>query len=152
MTKDETHTDAVLGAEGGKEDSETTTATVSNGTDAARQTARDEAREAAHLPDEWNKRGDPEASRRRYLLGRYWYSARGFWGKGGDRFAWPLSVGVVALILLALAAQYGVNLWNRVTFDALEKRMPPRFSSMPDCSCRWCSPASVSVSPTSMFA
>jgi vitamin B12/bleomycin/antimicrobial peptide transport system ATP-binding/permease protein len=30
--------------------------------------------------------------------------------------------GVLALILVNLAFQYGINVWNRVIFDALEKR------------------------------
>ena len=93
-----------------------------DGRNVQEQSDRDDAREAAHLPDEWDDHGDPEASRRGYLLRRYWYSARGFWGKSGDPLAWPLSVGVLALILLALGAQYGLNLWNRVTFDALEMK------------------------------
>src|SRR5262249_33619423 len=40
----------------------------------------------------------------------------------GDRLAWLLSGVVLALILLNLAAQYGINVWNRVIFDALEAR------------------------------
>ena len=104
------------------EDARNSAAHEEEGAEAARQTARDAAREAANLPEEVTNLADPEASRRSYLLRRYWYSARGFWGKSGDRLAWLLSAGVVTLILLALAAQYGVNLWNRITFDALEKK------------------------------
>jgi vitamin B12/bleomycin/antimicrobial peptide transport system ATP-binding/permease protein len=90
--------------------------------EAARQSERDLARAAADLPDECDDNGDPEASKRSYLLWRFWYSARGFWGKAGDRLAWALTAGVLTLVLLNLAAQYGVNLWNRVIFDALEKK------------------------------
>jgi len=60
--------------------------------------------------------------RRKYLLRRFWINARRFWGKGGDRAAWPLSLGMLALIVMTLVAQFGLNYWNRVTFDALEKR------------------------------
>lgn len=60
--------------------------------------------------------------RRRYLLRRFWRSAFGFWGGNGDRLAWILSLGLAVLILLIVAAQYGINLWTRAIFDALEKR------------------------------
>ena len=73
-------------------------------------------------PEDWETEDDPEAAKRRYLLGRFWHSARAFWSRGGDRLAWPLTVAVLALILLNLGFQYGINVWNRVIFDALEKR------------------------------
>ncbi|MCD6073361.1 MAG: transporter ATP-binding protein [Rhodospirillales bacterium] len=65
---------------------------------------------------------DPETARRKYLVRRFWFTARLYWGKAGDRLAWPLSAGGLTMILLILSAQYGVNYWNRVTFDALENR------------------------------
>src|SRR5471030_3108380 len=72
---------------------------------------------------------DPELSpeeaeqvRRDYLLTRFWISARGFWGKGGDRLAWALSIGLVILIVTNVGFQYGINVWNRAIFDAIEKR------------------------------
>ena len=65
---------------------------------------------------------DPDKARRRYLLRRFWLSARGFWGRGGDRYAWPLTATLFAVILMIIAAQYGLNRWNRVIFDALEQR------------------------------
>ncbi len=72
---------------------------------------------------------DPELSpeeaeqlRRDYLLTRFWISARGFWGKGGGRLAWTLSVGLIALIVLQITFQYGINVWNRSIFDAIEKK------------------------------
>jgi putative ATP-binding cassette transporter len=73
-------------------------------------------------PDDWDEDDDPEVAKRRYLLQRFWHSARRFWLKGGDRLAWPLSGAVLVLILVNLAFQYGINVWNRVIFDALEKR------------------------------
>jgi putative ATP-binding cassette transporter len=70
---------------------------------------------------------DPESGltdkrRRRLLLRRFWQSAAGFWGADGDRRAWLLSGTILLLVLLSLAASYGMNIWNRAIFDALEKR------------------------------
>src|SRR6195256_6383436 len=68
---------------------------------------------------------DDEASnrlRRRLLLRRFWRSARGFWGSGGDRLAWLLTGTILLTVLLYLAASYGMNVWNRAIFDALERR------------------------------
>jgi vitamin B12/bleomycin/antimicrobial peptide transport system ATP-binding/permease protein len=73
-------------------------------------------------PEDWEGEDDPEAAKRRYLLWRFWHSASAFWSRGGDRLAWPLSAAVLAVILLNLGFQYGINVWNRVIFDALEKR------------------------------
>ena len=68
-------------------------------------------------------RGDTEKLRKKYLLQRFWRTARGFWSHHrGDRLAWFLAVSLVLLILTNLAAQFGINLWNRAIFDALEKR------------------------------
>ena len=60
--------------------------------------------------------------RRRYLLGRFWLSAKGFWGRHGSAWAWPLSFGLLGLIVLNVGVQYGINVWNRYIFDALEKK------------------------------
>ncbi|MGJ4890296.1 ABC transporter ATP-binding protein/permease [Bradyrhizobium sp. HKCCYLRH3099] len=72
---------------------------------------------------------DPELSpeeaeqlRKRYLLTRFWISARGFWGKSGDRLAWMFTIGLLLLIVATVAVQYGINVWNRSIFDAIEKR------------------------------
>jgi vitamin B12/bleomycin/antimicrobial peptide transport system ATP-binding/permease protein len=62
-----------------------------------------------------------EDLRRRMLVGRFWKSARGFWGKRGHRLAWPLSSAILLVVLLNLVTLYGINLWNRGIFDALEK-------------------------------
>ena len=68
-------------------------------------------------------RGDTEKLRKKYLLQRFWRTARGFWNRNrGDRLAWVLLVSLVVLIVANLAAQFGINLWNRAIFDALEKR------------------------------
>src|SRR5262249_10839119 len=64
---------------------------------------------------------EAEAARREYLLTRFWLSARGFWSKNGERLAWPLSVCLVVLIVATVGFQYGINVWNRAIFDAIEK-------------------------------
>jgi putative ATP-binding cassette transporter len=72
---------------------------------------------------------DPELSpeeaeqvRKEYLLTRFWISARGYWGRQGDRLAWPFSIGLLLLIVGTVGFQYGINVWNRAIFDAIEKR------------------------------
>jgi len=65
---------------------------------------------------------EAEQARKDYLLTRFWISARGFWGRNGDRLAWLYSIGLVVLIVLTVAFQYGINVWNRAIFDAIEKR------------------------------
>jgi vitamin B12/bleomycin/antimicrobial peptide transport system ATP-binding/permease protein len=63
-----------------------------------------------------------EQARKDYLLTRFWITARGFWGKNGDRLAWLFSIGLLVLIVAHVGFQYGINLWNRAIFDAIEKR------------------------------
>lgn len=63
-----------------------------------------------------------EQARKDYLLTRFWISARGFWGKSGDRLAWIFSIGLLFLIVTNVGFQYGINVWNRAIFDAIEKR------------------------------
>src|SRR4051794_22174571 len=48
---------------------------------------------------------------RQYLITRFWQAARGFWGKRGRRIAWILSGALLIIILLNIAASYGMNLW-----------------------------------------
>ncbi len=72
--------------------------------------------DAEHISDE-----EREKLRSKYLLHRFWQTARGFWRRGSDRLAWVLTIGLLVLILLNLATQYGINVWNRAIFDALEK-------------------------------
>jgi vitamin B12/bleomycin/antimicrobial peptide transport system ATP-binding/permease protein len=73
-------------------------------------------------PDETMSAEEIEQARKRYLLKRFWISARGFWGKGGDRIAWIATIGLFLLIVVNVAVQYGINVWNREIFDAIEKR------------------------------
>src|SRR3979411_2439428 len=65
---------------------------------------------------------DAEQARKDYLLTRFWISAKGFWGTSGDRLAWIFSIGLVVLIVANVGFQYGINVWNRAIFDAIEKR------------------------------
>ena len=65
---------------------------------------------------------DEEQQTRQYLLARFWDSALGFWRKGGGRTAWLLTFLVIAIALANLVLQYRLNVWHRVTFDALDKR------------------------------
>src|ERR1700722_10688029 len=41
---------------------------------------------------------EAEQARKDYLLTRFWISARGFWGAGGDRLAWAFSIGPASLV------------------------------------------------------
>ena len=69
--------------------------------------------------------------RRRLLLGRFWLSARGFRRPPrGDRLAWLLTATILLTVLLYLAASYGMNVWNRAIFDALERRDGGTFSTL----------------------
>ena len=64
---------------------------------------------------------EAEHARKRYLLRRFWISARGYWSHHGDSFAWPCTLGLLAMIVLNVGFQYGINLWNRKIFDAIER-------------------------------
>jgi vitamin B12/bleomycin/antimicrobial peptide transport system ATP-binding/permease protein len=66
---------------------------------------------------------DARRARRRHLVRRFWQSAQGFWSRaGGTRIAWILAVGLIVIVVLEIVVQYGINQWNRLFFDALEKR------------------------------
>jgi putative ATP-binding cassette transporter len=65
---------------------------------------------------------EAEEARKDYLLTRFWISARGYWGRKGGRLAWVFSIGLAILIVGNVAFQYGINVWNRAIFDAIEKR------------------------------
>jgi putative ATP-binding cassette transporter len=73
-------------------------------------------------PDPGMSPEEVEDARKDYLLTRFWISARGYWGKNGGRLAWAFSVGVMILIVANVGFQYGINVWNRAIFDAIEKR------------------------------
>lgn len=63
-----------------------------------------------------------EEARRAFLLRRFWQSARGYWGPNGDRFAWFVCIGLLVMIGINVGFQYGINVWNRGLFDAIEQR------------------------------
>src|SRR4051794_6937473 len=65
---------------------------------------------------------DVEELRRKYLLRRFWHTATRFWTDARSHMAWFLSVALLIIILLNLAASYAMNQWNRSIFDALEKK------------------------------
>ncbi len=67
---------------------------------------------------------EPEHDRRKRLVKRFWRSASGFWkpAAGGTRLAWILTIALIAVVVLEIAVQYGINRWNRLFFDALENR------------------------------
>src|SRR6476469_6425127 len=72
-------------------------------------------------PDPGMSPEDAEQARKDYLLTRFWISAKGFWGKGGDRLAWMFSIGLLVLIVTNVGFQSGIHVWNRAIFDAIEK-------------------------------
>ena len=72
---------------------------------------------APEQPDEYGGK-----LKRRYLLRHFWKSAAGFWGQRGTGLSWILCGTLLLIILLNLATSYGMNVWTRVIFDALQKR------------------------------
>jgi putative ATP-binding cassette transporter len=65
---------------------------------------------------------DSRQLRRHLLLRRFWKSAKGFWCAEGDRYSWILSGTILFNVFTILAASYGMNVWTRAIFDALERR------------------------------
>ena len=55
-------------------------------------------------------------------MGRFWRTARQFWGRTGDRRAWILTGALGAILVIQLLVQYRVNVWNRDIFNALEQK------------------------------
>lgn len=60
----------------------------------------------------------PIRSRSRAFFGM----ARGFWTGSSARRAWLLTIIVLAFAFAQIAAQVGINGWNRLFFDALERK------------------------------
>ena len=58
--------------------------------------------------------------RRRALLRRFWRSASHYWREERRASRVALTGALVVIILLSLATSYGMNLWNRAIFDALQ--------------------------------
>src|SRR5262249_54758666 len=63
--------------------------------------------------------GDAGELKRSDPLRRFWNSAAGFWGHYAP-MSWLLSGALLLIILLNLAASYGMNVWHRVIFDGLQ--------------------------------
>lgn len=59
---------------------------------------------------------------KKYLVHRFWQSAKGFWGKNGDRWAWWMVGILLAIVSAQVYIQYQINVWNRAVFDALEQK------------------------------
>ena len=55
-------------------------------------------------------------------LKRFWATAREYWKPGRAQLAWPLTISLGAVVLASLAITYGLNLWNRHFFDALQAK------------------------------
>ncbi|XAZ21401.1 ABC transporter ATP-binding protein/permease [Sinorhizobium sp. B11] len=72
-------------------------------------------------PDPGLSPEEAEEARKKYLLKRFWISARGYWSRKGDGFAWPCSIGLLIMIGANVGFQYGINRWNRGIFDAIER-------------------------------
>src|SRR5262245_58949988 len=68
----------------------------------------------------------------RSLPRSFWQGAAGVWGERGAPASWVLSGILLLIVLVSLAASYGMNRWHRVIFDASKRRMRTRF-----CSCRF---------------
>ena len=95
-----------------------------NGSTRAGDSQRDDTTEEVDevLADLDQDDDDSRRLRRRLLLREFWRNARGFWGAGGGRLSWVLTGGILLTVLMYLAAAYGMNVWNRFIFDALERR------------------------------
>ena len=63
-----------------------------------------------------------ERLRRRNLLRRFWRTAAHFWSGNSRHVAWPLSLGLLLIIVLLLGSAYAMNVWNRAIFDGLQRR------------------------------
>jgi putative ATP-binding cassette transporter len=116
MTIPEAHDNATFEAEGDFNTKDVKKASIDDLPENIQIAEAEQALDAA-------AQGDHEKLRKKYLLRRFWHTAKGFWSRQrGDRLAWLLSFSLIVLILVNLAAMYGINLWNRAIFDALEKR------------------------------
>src|SRR5206468_6198992 len=62
-------------------------------------------------PDPQMSPEEIEQARKDYLLTRFWISARGYWGKNGDRLAWLFSIGLLLMIIGHVGFQYGIHVW-----------------------------------------
>jgi vitamin B12/bleomycin/antimicrobial peptide transport system ATP-binding/permease protein len=63
-----------------------------------------------------------ETAKRKYLLRRFWLTARGFWAAGAGARAWYLTGALVVIVMMQVYISYQINVWNRAIFDALEQK------------------------------
>jgi putative ATP-binding cassette transporter len=70
-------------------------------------------------PKEHSNKSAATTNREQYLQ-RFWKDAVGFWGPHGTRLSWLLSGLILLIIFLNLIATYGMNVWTRSIFDALQ--------------------------------
>ena len=75
----------------------------------------------AEVPEEESAE-EIERLKRGYMLRTFWQTARGFWSGERRAVAWTLTGGLLLVVLLNIAASYGMNLWNRAIFDALQNK------------------------------
>jgi putative ATP-binding cassette transporter len=66
--------------------------------------------------------GNPAQQEGQDLLRRFWQNAAGFWSSPGARTSWILSAILLLTVVSSLGASYGMNVWNRFVFDALQAR------------------------------
>ena len=62
---------------------------------------------------------------RRAHLRSFLKHASGFWRGDSKGRAWTLTLTVAFFAAAVVAVQYGMNKWNRIFFDALEKKDVP---------------------------
>jgi len=65
---------------------------------------------------------EDQAKLRRFLVRRFWLSAKGFWGKAGEKSAWWLLALLLAIVAAQVYVSYRINVWNRAIFDALDQK------------------------------
>src|SRR6476660_6321570 len=74
-------------------------------------------------PDPEMSPEEAEEARKDYLLTRFWISARGFWGKNGDRLAWILTLGLLVLIVANVGFSnrpFGVKRFQTIHHHSVE--------------------------------
>ena len=53
-----------------------------------------------------------EKAKRKYLLRRFWMTAKGFWARGSGWNAWFWILALVVIVVLQVLVQYRINVWN----------------------------------------
>lgn len=65
---------------------------------------------------------EERARLKKFLVRRFWMSAKGFWGQHGDSLAWSMVAILLVIVVAQVFIQYQINYWNRAIFDALEQK------------------------------